>query len=249
MIKKAILLSALLIGNQMFGQEEKLDIKEVISYAAQKYKVDYNTQSDKIKQDMLEEYKNNLKLVSAIDKDVKNMVDLKTTTNILKVELWAKKYMIEHNPTEAELKKLYLEQKPKIETRYKLRHMLLKDEVIADKLLEQLNAEKNDEKKLSKFTELAKNESIDFTTKEKGGEIGFVDQRKLDVKVQDILKDKKKEDVVKIIMPNNSVQLVYIEDIEVPKDATFEESKEALTAYYKQKALNDEIEKILKKGK
>lgn len=248
MIKKAILLSALLIGNQVFGQE-KMEIKEVISYAAQKYRVDYNTQSDKIKQDILEEYKNNLKLVSVIDKDVKNMLDLKISTNIIKVELWAKKYMQEHNPTEAELKKLYIEQKPKIETSYKLRHILLKDEVIADKFLEQLNAEKNDEKKLLKFTELAKNESIDFTTKEKGGEIGFVDQRKLDVKVQDILKDKKKEDIVKIIMPNNSVQLVYIEDIEIPKDATFEESKEALTAYYKQKALNDEIEKILKKGK
>ena len=187
----SILATTLLLSSSLYGEEKKLDLGEVQSYALQKYRVDFTAQTEKSKQDIANEYAQNLLIHSKIAPLIAHDTDFKVASMILGLEVWAKKFMAYTNPTEEELKKLYIKEAPKIAPRYNLRNILTQDDTAAQKLLKKIETQKEGSKRLEKFKEIAKNESLDITTKANEGAIGYIDHNKLDKKIQEALKGKK----------------------------------------------------------
>lgn len=122
---------------------------------------------------------------------------------------------------------------------------MLKDDKEAEAVLKIIQKQKDNGKKLSKFKELAKEQSIDLSTKNNEGQIGFVDANKLDKLVQEALKDKKSDDVIKVSLPKIGTQLLYIEEYQPIKNATLDESKQILTALFRQQKLKEQIDKMI----
>lgn len=219
--------------------------QELVSFAAQKHRVDFNAQTQKSKMDIINDYANISKIYDAITPSIKDDVDIKVAMKMLSIDIWANKYMATINPSDEQLKKLYETQSPKVSARYNLRNILAKDNTSADKLLKTLNSIKNKVKKLDKFKELVKSDSIDIGTKNKEGVIGFIDANKLEKNIQESLKDKKEGDVVKIDIANIGTQLLYVEEYQNERKASLEESKQLLINLARQKALKFEINRLL----
>lgn len=241
----SIVVSVCLVTSALYAEDIKVSVQELVSYTAQKYRLDLNAQTDKSKQDLVNEYAQTVKLSDKISATMKDDVDLKVATRLMTVEIWAQKFMASVNPTESELKKIYDVQKPQVEARYNLRNILIKDEASADKMLKSLNSLSGD-KKTSKFKELAKNESEDFTSRNNEGSLGWVDTNKLDKSIQEKLTDKKKGDIVKVNVSNIGWQLLLIEEYQPKRGATFDEAKQVLINIAKQEALSKEIDKLIK---
>lgn len=241
----SLLASTLLLVSTLSAEDVKINLAEVQSYAIQKYRVDFNAQTDKSKQDILNEYIQASNISNAIANSIKDDVDVKVATKIVSIDIWANKYMATINPNEEQLKKLYETQSPKVSARYNLRNILLKDSVTADKLLKTLSTIKDKSKKLDKFKELVKSDSIDLGTKNKEGVIGFIDANKLEKNIQESLKDKKEGDIVKVDVANIGTQLLYVEEYQSERKASFEESKQLLVNLARQEALKLEINRLL----
>lgn len=243
---KKIVLLPLFIGILAFGENTtQLNLQEVASFALQKHRVDFNAQTDKSKQDIVNEYLQVVKISDAISNSIKDDVDYKVASKLVALDIWAQKYMLTINPSDEELKKLYDTQQPKVSPRYKLSNILFKDEASADKSLKTLQSIKDKEKKLSKFKELVKTESNDFISKKSDGSIGYIDANKLDVSIQDALKDKKAGDVVKVNVPNIGWQILLVEEYQEQRAASMEEAKQFLVNLARQEALKVEINQLL----
>ena len=243
--KLSFLTSTLLLASSLNAEDIKINLGEVQSYAIQKYRVDFNAQTDKSKQDILNEYIQATNISNAIENKIKDDVDIKVATKIVSVDIWANKFMASINPNDDELKKIYTKENPKVNSRYNLRNILLKDESTVDKLLKTLNNTKDKTKKLEKFKELAKSESIDLGTKNNEGAIGFIDANKLDKNIQELLKDKKDGDTVKVSIPNIGWQILLVEEYQKERVASFDEAKQLLVNLARQEALKLEINKLL----
>lgn len=242
----SLLASILFLVSTLNADDTKVNLEEVKSYTIQKYKVNFNTQTDKSKQDISSEYLRVANISNAIANSIKDDVDIQVASKIVSIDIWANKYMATINPSDEQLKKLYETQSPKVSPRYNLRNILLKDATTADKLIKTLNSIKDKSKKLDKFKELVKSYSIDIATKNKDGVIGFIDTNKLDKKIQEKLKDKKASDIIKVDIANIGIQILYIEEYQSERKATFEESKQLLVKLARQEALNLEINRLLK---
>jgi len=241
----SLLAASLLLSSNLLAEDITVNQAEVISYSAQKHRVDFNAQTDKSKADIIKEYSQSAKLANSALVDLKDDVDFKVATQIVALEIWAQKFMVTINPSDDELKKLYELEKPKINARVNLRNILLKDETTADKLLKTLSTIKDKTKKLEKFKELVKSDSLDITTKSKEGAIGFVDEGKLDKSIQELLKGRNSGDIVKFNIPNIGWQLFLVEEYQKAREATLDEAKQLLTNALRQKALGTEIDKRL----
>lgn len=246
-IKKLSLVAAsFLLASNLIANDMQVNIQEVASYAFQKYRVDFNAQTDKSKQDIVNEYAQTMQLSSLIADAIKDDIDIKVATKVLSIDIWAQKYMASINPSDDELKKIYAEQQPKTAPRYNLRNILTKDETTAEKLIKQITPNKDKAKQLAKFKELVKTESIDIATKTKDGQIGFVDSNKLDKGLQEALKDKNSGDIVKVNMPNIGTQVILVEEYQPQRVATLEEAKQVLINIARQDALKNEIARLSK---
>jgi hypothetical protein len=244
--KLSLLASSLLFTSNLLAENLTVNQVEVESYSLQKHRVNFQAQTDKSKQDIVNEYLQTSKIAEYLSRGMmQHDVDLQVATKMMTIEIWAQKFMANVNPSEDEIKKLYETEKPKINSRYNLRNILVKDEASADKLLKTLSGIKDKTKKLDKFKEFVKSESLDITTKSKEGVIGFVDEAKLDKTMQELLKGKKDDEIVKFNMPNIGWQLFYIEEYQGSRNASLDEAKQFLTNALRQKALGNEIEKIL----
>lgn len=245
-VKYSLFTASIVLGTTLLGDDFTLNQVEVEAYSLQKHRVNFQAQTDKSKQDIINEYLQTSKLADHLTKGMmQNDADLKVATKMLTIEIWAQKFMANINPSDEEIKKLYEKEKPKVPSRYNLRNILVKEEATADKLLKLLNNTKEKSKKLEKFKELVKSDSLDITTKSKGGAIGFVEENKLDKTIQTLLYGKKSGEIVKLNMPNIGWQLFYIEEYQESREANFEESKQFLINGMKQKRLGEEIDTIL----
>ena len=65
---------------------------ELVSFTAQKYKADYNDQSQENKDKIKKEYDDTQKLLNAISNDIKNDSDYKVAKTLLAVNIWSQKY-------------------------------------------------------------------------------------------------------------------------------------------------------------
>ena len=237
---------AALFFNTANAEDMKVNEAELVSYAAQKYHVDYNAQTDKSKSDIANEYVQNSKLGDLLlSGAIKDDVNFKIASRQIAIEIWAKKFMQSVQVSDDQLQELYKKDNPKVTPSYKLRNILVKSDAQADKVIKTIIATKGKNKQLDAFKKLVQSDSEDFVSRKNGGDIGWIDLNKLDPNVQNSLKDKKSGDVVKVNVANIGTQVLLIEDYKPEKAATFEEAKATLIQLAKQEQLNAEIKKLL----
>ena len=91
-----------------------------------------------------------------------------------------------------------------------------------------------------------KSVSNDNTSKNNDGLSPLVDENRLNPEIREALKDKKVGDIVKVNIKDLGTQIIYLEKYIPQKEATFEESKDALRELAKKLALNSQIELLSK---
>jgi parvulin-like peptidyl-prolyl isomerase len=226
--------------------EETINSNELYSFTVQKYRVDFNAQTDKSKSDIMQDYLQTVKLSDAILKsDFKDNVDYQVANRLLSINLWAQKVMNDTTVSDETIQELFKKHSPKIEARYLIRNILLKnkdDAIETEKAL--LNTNKT--KRLEKFEQLVQSNSEDFITRKDLGKSGWIDESKLSPAIRDALKDKKQNDIINVYVDNIGWQVLLLEDSQPEKQATFEEAKEILTKLAKEEILSKRIERNLK---
>jgi parvulin-like peptidyl-prolyl isomerase len=210
---------------------------EITSFTAIKYKADFSKQDHKTQQAIVNEY-------SKLKKMAKT--DFEVAKNLLLIDIWSKKFIQSYNPSEDELKKLYIEQKPSVVAKYELRNILVSYEKNADMILDKLNQIQNPKEKKNSFIKYVKSVSNDNTSKNNDGLSPLVDENRLNPEIREALKDKKVGDIVKVNIKDLGTQIIYLEKYIPQKEATFEESKDALRELAKKLALNSQIELLSK---
>lgn len=238
---------ALSLCSFLFNVNLFSDQKDVASYTAQKHKVDFYKQEANVKDALSKEYGKIEKLAQVLEKDkMKDDINLRTAKNIMTVDIWSEKFLRNYNPTDLELKELFKAEKPRVVAKYELRNILVTYEENADKIISALNKSKTKKEKQDSFIKYVKSVSNDLASKQKDGLSDLVDINKLNVEISTALKDKNEGDIVKVNLKDLGTQIILIEKFIPEKDASFEESKEALINLAKRKALVKEIDLLLK---
>lgn len=218
---------------------------ELVSYTAQKYKADYNAQSQENKDKIKKEYEDTIKLVNQVSKDVKDDTDYKVAMNIITVNAWTQKYAKNLNISEQTLKELYVKEKPRTVPTYNLYNILVSDKKKADDIFASIEKLPK-EKRLEEFKKQVKLNSSDFISNKKEGSMGWIEIQQLDKDTQEKIKDKKINDLVLSNVENIGYQIILIDDFKPIRDVSFEESKEFLTNLAKQQELIKKIDSLLK---
>ncbi len=218
---------------------------ELVSFTAQKYKVDYNFQTPQNKDKLKEEYVNSQKLLNAISNEIKDDTDYKVAKTLLAINVWSQKYVQNLKINESTLKELYVKEKPKTVPSYNLYNILVSDKKKADEiyaLIEKLPKEK----RLEEFKKQVKLNSQDFISNKKEGNIGWIEIQKLDKNIQDNIKDKIKNDILISELQNIGYQIILIDDFKPVREVSYDEAKEFLTNLAKQQELIKKIDTFLK---
>lgn len=238
-----ITLCSLLFNVNLFSSDEK----EIVSFTAQKHKVDFYKQNSKVKDVLANEYEKVEKLAKVLEKDkMKDDVNLKTAKNIITVDIWSEKFLRSYNPTELELNELFKIEKPRIVAKYELRNILVTYEENADKIISALLKTKTKKDRQDSFIKYVKSVSNDLASKQKDGLSELVDINKLNAEIKSALDGKKEGDIIKVNLKDIGTQIILIEKFIPEKEASFEESKDALINLAKRKALAKEIDLLLK---
>lgn len=220
---------------------------EITSFTAIKYKADFSKQDHKTQQAIVNEYSKLKKMAKTVEAtSLKGDSDFEVAKNLLLIDIWSKKFIQSYNPSEDELKKLYIEQKPSVVAKYELRNILVSYEKNADMILDKLNQIQNPKEKKNSFIKYVKSVSNDNTSKNNDGLSPLVDENRLNHEIREALKDKKVGDIVKVNIKDLGTQIIYLEKYIPQKEATFEESKDALRELAKKLALNSQIELLSK---
>ena len=238
---------ALSLCSFLFNVNLFSDQKDVASYTAQKHKVDFYKQEANVKDALAKEYGKIEKLAQILEKDkMKDDINLKTAKNIMMVDIWSEKFLRSYNPSDLELKELFKAEKPRVVAKYELRNILVTYEENADKIISALNKSKTKKEKQDSFIKYVKSVSNDLASKQKDGLSDLVDVNKLNLEISTALKNKNEGDIVKVNLKDIGTQIILIEKYIPEKEASFEESKEALINLAKRKALVKEIDLMLK---
>ena len=220
---------------------------EITSFTAIKYKADFSKQDHKTQQAIVNEYSKLKKMAKTVEAtSLKGDSDFEVAKNLLLIDIWSKKFIQSYNPSEDELKKLYIEQKPSVVAKYELRNILVSYEKNADMILDKLNQIQNPKEKKNSFIKYVRSVSNDNTSKNNDGLSPLVDENRLNPEIREALKDKKVGDIVKVNIKDLGTQIIYLEKYIPQKEATFEESKDALRELAKKLALNSQIELLSK---
>ena len=243
-MKKIITLS---LGSFLFCVNLYSNQNEIVSYTAQKHKVDFNKQDEKVKESLAREYENVGRLAQVLENQkMKNDIDLKVAKDLLIVDIWTNKFLNSYKPSQAELQELFKIEQPRIVAKYELRNILVSYEENANKIINSLNSSKTLKAKRESFIKYVKSVSNDLASKQKDGLTDLVDINKLNPEVRNALKDKKEGDIIKVNLKDVGTQIILIEKFIPEKEASFEESKEALINLAKRKALVKEIDLLLR---
>lgn len=154
---------------------------------------------------------------------------------------------IEDNPiSEAEVKKEYDELKAEQAARneFNVRHILVKTEDEAKKLIEEIKDEK------ISFADAAKKESIDTGSGHNGGELGWAPTTNYVPEFAQAVESMKKGELSeKPVKSQFGWHIIEVEDIRPIPFPTFEESKAQLEEMMRQQALADYQETLIKDAK
>lgn len=231
-----------------YGAETPIDQAELQVFAAQKFRVDFNAQTEKSKTDITNEYMRNTKLGDALLAGaIKDDIHFKIAQRQIAIEIWAQKFLKNTTVEDATIKALYEQYHPKMTAAYKLRNILVKTESKADSMIKTLSGIKDPAKRLEKFKELVKSDSEDVVSRKNEGDAGWLDLNRFDQSTQTALKDKKNNDLLKAQIKDAGWQVLLIEDHKPERPATYDEAKGQLGMSAKQELLRQEIKKILDK--
>ena len=219
---------------------------ELISFTAQKYRVDYNLQSQENKDKLKKEYEDTQKFLNAISNDIKNDVDYKVAKNLLAINIWSQKYLQNIKVSDATLKELYAKEKPKNTESYNLYNILVNDKNKAEEILSNLEKITDKTARLNEFKKQVTINSKDFISSKKEGNVGWIEIQKLDKNIQEKIKDKKANDIFLVEVENIGYQIILIDDFKPSKELSFEESKEFLTQFIKQQELMKKVQTLVK---
>jgi hypothetical protein len=218
---------------------------ELVSFTAQKYKVDYKSQTQENKDKIKKEYEDTIKVVNQISKDIQTDTDYKVAKNLLAVNIWSQKYVQNLKISDATLKELYAKEKPKTVPTYNLYNILVSDKKKADEIYPLIEKLPKD-KRLEEFKKQVKLNSQDFISSKKEGNIGWIEIQKLDKNIQENIKDKIKNDILISEVQNVGHQIILIDDFKPIRDVSFDEAKEFLTNLVKKQELIKKIDSYLK---
>lgn len=223
-----------------------VDVNELISFTAQKYKVDYNTQSAENKEMLKLEYQDTQKLLTAISNDIKNDTDYKVAKTLLAVNMWSQKYAQNINISDATLKELYEKEKPRNQESFNLYNILVSDKQKAENIFATLEIITDKTERLEEFKKQVSLNSKDFISSKKDGNVGWIELQKLDKNIQDQIKDKKINDIFISEVENIGYQIILIDDFKPAKELSFEESKEFLINFVRQQELIKRVQTLIK---
>lgn len=218
---------------------------ELTSFAAQKYRVDYNAQSQENKDKLKKEYEDTIKVVNQISNDVKNEIDYKVAMNLITLNVWSQKYAKELKISDDKLKELYAKEQPRTVPTYSLYNILVNDKKKADDIFSKLEKLPK-EKRLEEFKKQVKINSQDFISNKKEGNMGWIELQQLDKNTQEQMKDKKINDLVISNVDKIGYQIILVDDYKPSKNLSFDESKEFLTNLAKQQEVVKKIDSLLK---
>jgi len=237
------LLTAFLLSSSLYAQP--VASGEIKQFAAQALQIDYDKAPVDIQKKITEEYTQRLKLAQILVVKLKNDSEFVRVSQTVALDLWSKRIADATKPSDADLKKAFSESKDlKIAPSYKLRHIMVNQESLADDLIAQLN-QKTGMEKSQLFTTLAASKSLDQTTKQKGGELGWIDANALPMTVNNALKEKQTGSVIKLPGRDSMWDVLLIDEVKPEHTASFEEAKNFLTHKARQKAIETEARKLL----
>lgn len=120
---------------------------------------------------------------------MKNNNDFKIATLMSAIQIWSNDFLKNYKPTDIELKALFELEKPIVSAKYTLRNVLVKDEAIADKLVNSLSIIKDKQKEAC--IKAVKEESKDLVTLKNDGLIKEIPENKLNFDVKKALECKR----------------------------------------------------------
>lgn len=219
---------------------------ELVSFTAQKYKADYNAQTQENKDKLKQEYSNSLKLLNAISNNVKDDADYKVAKTLLAINVWSQKYAKNIKVNDATLKELYAKEKPKTVPTYSLYNILVSDKKKADEILSNLEKITDKTARLNEFKKQVTLNSQDFISSKKEGSVGWIEVQKLDKNVQEQIKDKKVNDIFLTQVENIGYQIILIDDFKPIREVSFDEAREFLTNLARQQEVIKKIESLIR---
>ncbi len=245
MFKKIIgsTVTALLLASSL--QAHTIAADEIKEFAAQVLHIDFDTASKESQQKISEDYTKRVKLADILVDKLQKDPEFVQLSETFAFDLWSKRIAESINPIDDDLKKVFNEsQSMNVPTGYKVRHILVIDETLADDLLKQLKGKIGEEQN-TLFSSLAMKNSLDLKSRQKGGIVGWIDATTVPPAIIDGIKDKKAGTFVKLAMGNNMWDILLVDEINPEHPATFEEAKTSLIVLMRQKAIADEANKIL----
>jgi hypothetical protein len=219
---------------------------ELVSFTAQKYKADYNAQTQENKDNLKKEYQDTQKLLNAISNNVKDDADYKVAKTLLAINVWSQKYAKNIKVSDATLKELYAKEKPKTVPTYNLYNILVSDKKKADEILSNLEKITDKTARLNEFKKQVTLNSQDFISSKKEGSVGWIEVQKLDKNVQEQIKDKKVNDIFLTQVENIGYQIILIDDFKPIREVSFDEAREFLTNLARQQEVIKKIESLIR---
>jgi parvulin-like peptidyl-prolyl isomerase len=179
-------------------------------------------------------------------KSIENTPQFKAAKMKLAVDMWLKNRLNQIKVSDAEAKKFYEENKDiyfKTTPQVKARHILVKDEKTAEKLINELKGLKG--KALEeKFAELAKKYSIG-PSKVQGGELGWFDPKQMVPAFAEAVKNMKPgEMTLKPVKTRFGYHIILVEGKKDNNYMPFEQVKPQIIEYLKRVKLQKELQKI-----
>lgn len=227
-------------------KKRQISKQELMSYAFQKYKVNFKSLKTEEKQRLMKEYIYLSKLTDALNtKGMKNDADLQVAKKLLTVSVWEKKALQKMSVSEENLQKMYKKHKPTIADRYKLSNVLVKTEKEAKTIQMKLEKIKSPKAKAEAFGNYVKTSSLDERSKAKQGNLGWMNMQDVSKPMQAIFKDKKEHDIILFHTNNDRWQVFLVTGYLEGRDATFEESKKNLIEMAKKRALSEKIKSLV----
>ncbi len=150
--------------------------------------------------------------------------------------------------TEEDAKAYFEKNKTKFDTPEQVRisHILLKTEKEAEEVLEQI-------KKGDKFEDLVKSKSIDSTTKDNQGDLGYLMKGQMPKEFEEkIFSVKANEVIPEVIVTDDGYHVIKVQEKHGAKSATYEDSKEhvkELLLQEKAKPINEVLTQLKDKAK
>lgn len=219
---------------------------EIKGFSAQAYRIDFDKAPADIQVKLKDEYTQKIKLSEILVQRYQNDPEFVQIRENIALELWSKRVMNTVKPTEEEIKKVYeASGELKVASLYKARHILVKQESIANELLSQLNTKSSNEQN-ALFLEMVQKHSVDGQSKNNGGDIGWIDSGKISPSAATELKEKEKGSLFIMRAAEELWEVIILDDIKPEHIASYDEAKPFLVKQLQSKTLQDEAAKLLK---